>query len=280
MTQRLQSHLAQGPADDLADIAFTLQVSRGGFAVRRAIVVHDADDALAALGDSARWLDHRTRRHNPKIRLVTPAGVPAAWWPELAAALAARGETRSAGGPDADRESALAALTDWLAKLGVHPLTEPADTGALPPAAHASGAPAADQAGTVPHGASTHAAHPAGTDSHPASTHAAHPASTDSHRAGAHAAHPAGPDSHPAGAHAAHPAGTDSHRAGAAAAHQAGAEEIVVAPEPGRTAADWLLHAGPAVAGRLPHRLARAARRPGPPGRAAYLPVPAASLLG
>ena len=142
MTERLRAHLAADPGADLADVAFTLQLSRGGFALRRAVVCRDVADAVAALGDPARWLDHKNRRRTAKVRLTAPGpdvsgpDVPASWWPELRAALAALpgqplpgqplpgqplpGQLKPAGNA---RDEALTALSDWLAALGVPPAT-------------------------------------------------------------------------------------------------------------------------------------------------------------
>ena len=124
MTERLKAHLAADPGADLGDVAFTLQLSRGGFALRRAVICHDVPDAVAALGDPARLLDHKNRRRTAKVRLTAPAaedpGVPAGWWPELRVALATMsgqpGQLSPAGGA---RDGALTALSDWLAALGV-----------------------------------------------------------------------------------------------------------------------------------------------------------------
>jgi len=139
MTERLRAHLAADPGADLADVAFTLQLSRGGFALRRAVVCRDAADAVAALGDPARWLDHKNRRRTAKVRLTAPSpDVPASWWPELRAALSSQplpsqplpgqplsGQPLSGQRlpqPAGDgRDEALTALSDWLAALGVPP---------------------------------------------------------------------------------------------------------------------------------------------------------------
>ncbi|MBC6447353.1 SDR family NAD(P)-dependent oxidoreductase [Actinokineospora xionganensis] len=72
VTERLAGHLAEHTGDDLADVAFTLQMSRCGFALRRAVVVADHADAVAALGDPERWIDGKTQRRNPKVRLLGP----------------------------------------------------------------------------------------------------------------------------------------------------------------------------------------------------------------
>lgn len=117
LTDRLSAFLATAGEDvDLADVAFTLQSSRGGFSVRRSVVCRDRADALAALADPERRVDARTTRRNPKVRLVDGPDVPAGWWAELQAAAssvlgAESGRTDTAG--------ALAALGDGLTRLGV-----------------------------------------------------------------------------------------------------------------------------------------------------------------
>ncbi len=145
-TRQLRQYLAEHQDADLADVAFTLQVSRGGFALRRAVVCGNAADALAALADPVRWLDHKTRRRTAKVRIVAPdAEVPADWWPRLHAALGAlngteadvAGQVKSA---DDCRDSALDALADWLTRLGVStfreqaPDAEPAEDVVVAPA--------------------------------------------------------------------------------------------------------------------------------------------------
>ncbi|MEV6153280.1 SDR family NAD(P)-dependent oxidoreductase [Nonomuraea sp. NPDC052129] len=119
LTGLLREHLSGNLADDLADVAYTLQVSRGGFATRRAIVVRDREDAVAALSDPARWIDAKTQRRNPKVRLVTPGGdVSAAWWADLRAAadrLTRPGTVSDAVSP----VDAVGALAEALTTLGV-----------------------------------------------------------------------------------------------------------------------------------------------------------------
>jgi 3-oxoacyl-(acyl-carrier-protein) synthase len=124
-TGRLRAHLAEHPDQELADVAFTLQVSRGRFALRRVVVCADRADALAALADPARWLDGETRRRDPRIRLVPGDAVPDAWWRELAAA-ARRLLDPDAPAPAADRAAALDTLTAGLRRIGVR-LDDPAD---------------------------------------------------------------------------------------------------------------------------------------------------------
>ncbi|MEU7739184.1 SDR family NAD(P)-dependent oxidoreductase [Nonomuraea sp. NPDC049158] len=143
LTGLLREHLSGDLADDLADVAYTLQVSRGGFATRRAVVVRDREDAVAALSDPARWIDAKTQRRNPKVRLVTAGGdVPAAWWADLRAAAdrltrpGAAGAAASPGaagatgtiGATASPEDAVAALAEALTALSVRLLHDGADT--------------------------------------------------------------------------------------------------------------------------------------------------------
>jgi acyl transferase domain-containing protein/acyl carrier protein len=151
LTERLRQYLEEhrgsdltaSPTPDLADVAFTLQCSRGGFALRRAVVCRDHDDAVAALADPTRWIDGKTHRRNPWVRLAAPdAGVPDTWWPRLHTAVTGLfplGETGATGSPDetgaagspqvAARDGALSALADGLARLGVRvQRDEPDDT--------------------------------------------------------------------------------------------------------------------------------------------------------
>ncbi|RKN05081.1 short-chain dehydrogenase [Streptomyces radicis] len=69
-TRRLGAYLAEHPGADLADVAHTLQVSRGRFALRRAVVVRDHEDAVAALADPDRWIEGETRRRDPRVRVT------------------------------------------------------------------------------------------------------------------------------------------------------------------------------------------------------------------
>ncbi|MTD15346.1 SDR family NAD(P)-dependent oxidoreductase [Nakamurella sp. YIM 132087] len=126
-TARLRTHLETHVTDvDLADVAYTLQVSRGGFATRRAVVVDDLPDALAALTDPSRWLDGRTTRRQPPVALRSGESAGSA-----VAALAALGVTvtgqaegaveidwpadGSAGHPAAARSRLLELARLWLA---------------------------------------------------------------------------------------------------------------------------------------------------------------------
>ncbi|MCP3760512.1 SDR family NAD(P)-dependent oxidoreductase [Streptomyces sp. TBY4] len=120
LTDRLALHLAEHRTEDLADVAFTLQVSRGHFALRRAVVCVGYEDAVAALRDPGRWIDAETSRRAPGVRLTTGDGVPETWWDELSRAVAAL-LPRSEGHPDvpAGRDGALAALAAGLERIGV-----------------------------------------------------------------------------------------------------------------------------------------------------------------
>jgi 3-oxoacyl-(acyl-carrier-protein) synthase/NAD(P)-dependent dehydrogenase (short-subunit alcohol dehydrogenase family) len=84
LTERLHHHLqAAGDDVDLADVAYTLQVSRGQFALRRAVVCRDLADAVAALDDPVRWLDGETTRRDPAVRLVDAPDRVTAWYQRL-----------------------------------------------------------------------------------------------------------------------------------------------------------------------------------------------------
>ena len=120
VTERLRRHLQDNPDANLADVAYTLQVSRGGFALRRAIVCHDVDDAIAALGDSQRWINGKTHKRNPRVRLTTAAETADAWLAELNTAVAALTGTKTPA--DDGRDGALATLADGLARLGIRVL--------------------------------------------------------------------------------------------------------------------------------------------------------------
>ncbi|SDI33883.1 Phosphopantetheine attachment site [Actinokineospora alba] len=123
LTTLLREHLVSHPDADIDDIAYTLQVSRGGFAQRRAVVCDSREDAIAALADPTRWIDGSTRRRNPKVRLVAPAEVPETWWSELHAAVA----TLFPVSTDTGRDGTLAALGDALTRLGVRLVPGEAD---------------------------------------------------------------------------------------------------------------------------------------------------------
>ncbi|MEZ0109840.1 3-oxoacyl-(acyl-carrier-protein) synthase [Catenulispora sp. EB89] len=96
VAERLRGHLrrvmegSEGSEESqsLADIAFTLQVSRGRFALRRAVVCRDLGDAIEAMGDPARWIEGLTQRRDPQVRIVVPEELTGAVWAELGAAIA------------------------------------------------------------------------------------------------------------------------------------------------------------------------------------------------
>ena len=72
VTERLAEYLAGHPDADLADVAYTLQVSRGGFAIRRAVVCADVADAVAALADPQRWIDGQASCGSPRLDQTAP----------------------------------------------------------------------------------------------------------------------------------------------------------------------------------------------------------------
>lgn len=73
VTRRLREHLIEHPELELADVAYTTQVSRGRFALRRAVVCADIDDAVTALADPSRWLDAQPQRRDPPLSLDVAA---------------------------------------------------------------------------------------------------------------------------------------------------------------------------------------------------------------
>ncbi|MBW8806591.1 MAG: SDR family NAD(P)-dependent oxidoreductase, partial [Catenulisporales bacterium] len=149
-TERLRQHLLDHPEADIADVAYTLQVSRGGFALRRAVVCTDREDAIAALADPARLIDGEALRRSPKFRIVVPdAGVPQDWWPRLGRAVAALVPAEGDGEPGAaqvpgDRESVVAALRASLVRIGARVVDADGEELAAAPVAVDTGtAPAA-----------------------------------------------------------------------------------------------------------------------------------------
>jgi acyl transferase domain-containing protein len=75
-TANLAAHLKQHD-DDLADVAYTLQVGRGGFGHRRALVCKDRTDALTALEtrDASRLLTlFQEPRHRPVVFMFPGQG--------------------------------------------------------------------------------------------------------------------------------------------------------------------------------------------------------------
>ncbi len=123
LTASLRAHLAEVTDQDLADVAYTLQISRGRFALRRAVVCHDRADALAALEDPSRWIDGETRRRDPRIRLVA-GDAPDTWWASLGSAVSRVLGAEPAYAPD--RDGVLAALAAGLSRIGVRVQDDPA----------------------------------------------------------------------------------------------------------------------------------------------------------
>jgi NAD(P)-dependent dehydrogenase (short-subunit alcohol dehydrogenase family) len=100
-------------------VAFTLQVSRGHFALRRTVVCDDLADAVAALGDPSRWTDGETVRRDPAVLLTARPDIPAAWWAALAEAAGRLLPGDGAPAGPADPRRALAAVAEGLRALGV-----------------------------------------------------------------------------------------------------------------------------------------------------------------
>ncbi len=114
LTERLRDHLARLSATTrdgassaaLADVAWTLQTSRSGHPLRRAVVVAGLEDAVRALADPTRWRDARTTERDPLVRVdAWPRDdVPTSWWGDVVDAVALRVPdlvgTGHAGGPD------------------------------------------------------------------------------------------------------------------------------------------------------------------------------------
>ncbi|MER6033411.1 SDR family NAD(P)-dependent oxidoreductase [Streptomyces sp. NPDC001835] len=122
LTERLRTHLAAHPELDLADVAYTLQVSRGQFALRRAVVCRDREDALAALADPERLKDGEAHRQNPPVRLVAGPETDDRRAAELAAALAALTDVPPPASPGPPAVAAQAG--EALARLGVRPAAD------------------------------------------------------------------------------------------------------------------------------------------------------------
>jgi len=68
-TARLAAHLAEHPGEDLADVAYTLQVGRKALEHRRTLVAASREDAAAALAaaDPARLLSGSPRGRSPRV---------------------------------------------------------------------------------------------------------------------------------------------------------------------------------------------------------------------
>ncbi len=76
-TANLAAYLKQNPEVDLSDVAYTLQVGRGGFGHRRALVCKDRTDALNALesGDASRLMTlFQEPRHRPVVFMFPGQG--------------------------------------------------------------------------------------------------------------------------------------------------------------------------------------------------------------
>jgi acyl transferase domain-containing protein/thioesterase domain-containing protein/acyl carrier protein len=86
-TARLADHLAQNPAVDLQDVAFTLALGRRRFPVRRAIVAASTEDAIAALrsGSPTKLLGAANTQPGTKVAFLFPGG--GAQYPGMAADL-------------------------------------------------------------------------------------------------------------------------------------------------------------------------------------------------
>ena len=73
-TANLRRHLAEHPEQDLADVAYTLQARRSGFAHRRFLICRDAADAGEGLAKlTPETSGTRTvERHNPEVAFLFP----------------------------------------------------------------------------------------------------------------------------------------------------------------------------------------------------------------
>ncbi|UED82974.1 type I polyketide synthase [Streptomyces profundus] len=74
LTRRIGDQLTRHPETELADLAHTLQVSRGQLPLRRALVVRDHADAVAALADPGRWRDAPAAHRPPRVRVAGSGG--------------------------------------------------------------------------------------------------------------------------------------------------------------------------------------------------------------
>jgi acyl transferase domain-containing protein len=83
--EQLADFLGKGREICLADVAYTLQQSRSSFALRWAVVCSDYEDALAALGDSSRWIVGETHSTHSAValRIPDPQTLPPRWSCEL-----------------------------------------------------------------------------------------------------------------------------------------------------------------------------------------------------
>ena len=136
--ERLRAHLDRHRDADLADVAYTLQQSRSSFMLRWSAVVHDYDDAVAALADPARWIIGEAQRTDAAVVVREPSAgaAPESWWTQLHSAfdrLAPAAFDRLApAATDADPAlpahlAAAGAAAGALAALGVRVGTEADD---------------------------------------------------------------------------------------------------------------------------------------------------------
>jgi len=70
--ERLRAHLERHPAQPLADVAWTLQQGRRGFAHRRAVVARSHAEAGRALADAARGVTGRAGSEAPAVVFLFP----------------------------------------------------------------------------------------------------------------------------------------------------------------------------------------------------------------
>src|SRR5262249_52430045 len=83
----LGEHLAAHPEQDLADVAYTLQVGRRAFAQRRVLVAKDRDEAAVLLreNDPRRIFTHAAAQGSPSVAFMFPGG--GAQYPRMALGL-------------------------------------------------------------------------------------------------------------------------------------------------------------------------------------------------
>jgi acyl transferase domain-containing protein len=125
-TNELRRYLDLHDELDIADVAFTLQQSRTGFAVRRAVVCRDKNDAVAALKDRSRWTNGEARYDNPLVTLRIPdaEALTHEQWHELRVGVAsvvglAPDAASASSDTDAAHVTAARVLIDSLGKVGV-----------------------------------------------------------------------------------------------------------------------------------------------------------------
>lgn len=116
-TERLRAHLLRQPGLVLADVAFTQQVSRSTFPVRRAVVCDGLADATAALADPGRWIDGTTRQRTSVVELVLAPQADERWCAAVIAAARALGA--AVAQQPATPAGAVLAVAEALGGLGV-----------------------------------------------------------------------------------------------------------------------------------------------------------------